>query len=1430
MECKEKMTNPGLKVKNHRYLHALKDGLIFVAFIFAFFVSFLLVFMVIFLGGIQYVLASGARMSLISSHLFGVQVHFDEYKKDQHGIYSDIQIKGLSVSKNLIGSHESVVIFSAKKIELSWDVYHTVMSFRPVFRKIYAEHLFLNQNFLKNLTGTQGLSIDEISAQRMIQSFVSYLILQQDIQIFDVNMGSFYQLNFYAGRRLEKSVSSKGLQYRWSFESKLLDQQGEVSSLGEISGDPDDVNHVSIHSYFKFSGKNFSGFDAVANMTSPHHYAGQAEFWLNGAINRSINASGSQGRLDSVKSVVSLEPVQEEVKNIHANLSWSRSQAGWELKVQPLSFVVENRPPIQNNFIELQALSCPAGKSSAASNQGKSALETGTCYHFFGQSLDLSALSYLSALVPPNLLPKVWRTINAASPSGQVSELSFSGVSTLGKLKDYILKANFSDLSMKGSSDLPGFSGVSGSLNSNAQSGQLEVTGNAFILDFPRLFSAPWMPMDFSSSWSWTLDQLGKDTNLSIALESFRAKTVMDKNSDVAGSSHNDDKNGQTTEQNLQNPKNPKTPFLELEAEGQFMLPKMQMSLAHMSLLVGLTGEHLTQSAVNPYLPEGVIHSNLYRWLTHSIVSVPEVKNTFLFSGNFRDFPFSASQGVMEDIASIKDGSLIPWPLWPAFDHVNGGLFFNGPFFSSDVTDAVTLKNSVGPIHLEIPDSSPGKPSIFVIDGRSNVSGENLIEYVISSPLIHDLPFVSRMAMEGNIGLDLHLLFHLGHPHPASTSGLSKSKGESSENSEDQADEADEVKGTLTFDNNRLRLHALPFWMTKLSGKINFHGFELSSPQPLKGELFGKPWMMDFFPNQIHMNGDVDFLKLAETFKNPVLGRISGVAPVTISVDMRKALRIVFQSYLRSVQLDLPPPFNKPKGKAFPVLFTLNQWADSKASIDAHTEDVVETPVAPFLYGYFSLGNVLSGVYQGGGDFLNVHGEFGSENLVKQWNNLLTSSLEKASLQTLIPSPFKQNIFLEGSIPELDVGEWLSLVSKAFNDEKKPVLQKSSTDKNQNKNKNLNQNISKTLPIDWEGVPEIQSNIDVKSMKFFSETYQEINWKIEVGNHDPLMSFNGKGLDGVVIFGSPIQAKFDVLSLRHHPQESHAWNPSAEFVSPLIIQENSKKLLSPDLLGKIPPVWFQVDHLYWNDQEKGAIAFDLFPVKSGIELENGHWNLSSVQINFSGQYLADGKTPVLNTSIEAKGTDFGEGLSQLGLPGILNKTKGSVVFNGGWRGALDAPDLSTLSGVMGLELSEGTILNIDSPVISRLLGLFSIESLAKHLSLNFSDLRQKGFIFSQISGAYTIEKGVANTANLLITGPNLRVNLSGDIDLVNKTMDQTVVALPNIDGGVALAAGLVGGPVVGVAAWAADKILMNTVLKDRGIVYKLKGPWGKETT
>ena len=125
----------------------------------------------------------------------------------------------------------------------------------------------------------------------------------------------------------------------------------------------------------------------------------------------------------------------------------------------------------------------------------------------------------------------------------------------------------------------------------------------------------------------------------------------------------------------------------------------------------------------------------------------------------------------------------------------------------------------------------------------------------------------------------------------------------------------------------------------------------------------------------------------------------------------------------------------------------------------------------------------------------------------------------------------------------------------------------------------------------------------------------------------------------------------------------------------------------------------------------------------------------------------------------------------------------------------------------------------------KILGLFSVGSLFKRLSLNFTDLTEKGLSFDSLKGEYKIQNSIAHTDAVYLDGPSVNLVLRGDINLAEKTLNQNVVVMPQVGGGIALAAGLIGGPIVGVATWVADKVLVNTVLRNRGLLFHVSGPW-----
>jgi uncharacterized protein YhdP len=114
--------------------------------------------------------------------------------------------------------------------------------------------------------------------------------------------------------------------------------------------------------------------------------------------------------------------------------------------------------------------------------------------------------------------------------------------------------------------------------------------------------------------------------------------------------------------------------------------------------------------------------------------------------------------------------------------------------------------------------------------------------------------------------------------------------------------------------------------------------------------------------------------------------------------------------------------------------------------------------------------------------------------------------------------------------------------------------------------------------------------------------------------------------------------------------------------------------------------------------------------------------------------------------------------------------------------------------------------------------------LPRRLSLDFSDLTDKGLAFDTVRGDFKLRDGNAYTDNLLLKGPAAEIGLIGTVGLKNKDYDQTAVVTGNYTSSLPVAA-LVGGPVV-----AGAVLLFTQVFKQplKGLArgyYRITGPW-----
>ncbi|MFU8788075.1 MAG: YhdP family protein [Methylobacter sp.] len=181
----------------------------------------------------------------------------------------------------------------------------------------------------------------------------------------------------------------------------------------------------------------------------------------------------------------------------------------------------------------------------------------------------------------------------------------------------------------------------------------------------------------------------------------------------------------------------------------------------------------------------------------------------------------------------------------------------------------------------------------------------------------------------------------------------------------------------------------------------------------------------------------------------------------------------------------------------------------------------------------------------------------------------------------------------------------------------------------------------------------------------------------------------------------------------------------------------------------------------------------------------------------------------------------GQLLAQLDVSKDLTETRAIIDFATDWKGAPYQFSLAGVTGHLSLHLKEGRILSIE-PGFGRVLGILAVAQWIKRAQLDFSDIYQEGLTFNSIKGHFDLANGIASTQNLVVDAIPAKIAISGDTDLVSRTVDHIVDVTPKSADAVPIA-----GTIMGKIAALVGRSLTG---KDQegfffGSQYLVKGSW-----
>jgi uncharacterized protein (TIGR02099 family) len=335
------------------------------------------------------------------------------------------------------------------------------------------------------------------------------------------------------------------------------------------------------------------------------------------------------------------------------------------------------------------------------------------------------------------------------------------------------------------------------------------------------------------------------------------------------------------------------------------------------------------------------------------------------------------------------------------------------------------------------------------------------------------------------------------------------------------------------------------------------------------------------------------------------------------------------------------------------------------------------------------------------------------------------------------------------------------------------------------------------------------------------------------------------------IFGHTLKE----ASLRVIPQESEKWKimlASREAVGDLYWDSRGKGRITADLRrvrleagdsaqptqpahptraaqptspqAKLPAMDIRI-----GDFSYGAWRFGQVFVQA--ENSGETWRLNEIVIdNPDGKLTGNGSwqtAPVGRSRLDFQlaVADSGKLLGRFGYPNAMRGGTANLSGQLEWRGGPMQFDPDTLDGRLTIDARKGQFSKVE-PGVGKLLGLLSLQSVSRRLSLDFRDIFSDGYAYDTLDAKLTIRTGTLYTdGDLKIVGPAGAVLMNGKVDMPSESQELTLTIQPELGGVAAVGVAVAVNPLVGAAALFAQNFLKNPLNRVFSLQYFVTGTW-----
>ena len=354
---------------------------------------------------------------------------------------------------------------------------------------------------------------------------------------------------------------------------------------------------------------------------------------------------------------------------------------------------------------------------------------------------------------------------------------------------------------------------------------------------------------------------------------------------------------------------------------------------------------------------------------------------------------------------------------------------------------------------------------------------------------------------------------------------------------------------------------------------------------------------------------------------------------------------------------------------------------------------------------------------------------------------------------------------------------------------------------------------TETGQADWQETWR-EAVLDIGRLTAFGQQFTDVQFEALQDEQDWRIAMDSPGIAGQIMVpldlesGRPIRLNMERLWLTETDPESLDDDEPAD----------------PRL---IPPAEVEVDDFVIKDMHFGSLSMSIKNVAGGVQAEPIRTQAPTFSIEGDGVWLVhpnDDSLRQTRLALNLNGTDIKAALTALGYDPVIDGKSISASGDLTWLGGPADNFLQRADGTFTISMKEGSVLAVD-PGGGRILGVLSLASLPRRLSLDFSDVFDEGLGFDTLKGDFTVDDGNAYTCNLGMEGSVADMGVVGRAGFEARDYDQLAVVRPHMSNLLAVGGVVVGGPVGGAAMLLFSQIFQKPLSTLGESYYRITGSW-----